>query len=51
MLLALLQETTNPLGTPSMTTAGWAFMGLAWLFVIGLVVWCFWRVLGGPKPS
>ena len=48
-MLALLQS--NPLGTPVMETSGWVFMSLAWVFVIGLVVWCFVRVLGGPKPS
>ena len=32
-----------------MTSSGWAFMGLAWLFVIGLVLFCFKRVLGGPS--
>lgn len=34
---------------PVMTTNAWVFMGLAWAFVIGLAVFSFKRVLGGPK--
>jgi len=36
---------------PEMTGASWLFMGLAWLFVICLAVWCFWRVLGGGRKQ
>lgn len=32
---------------PKMTTGGWIFLGLGWLFVGGLALWCFRRVLGG----
>lgn len=36
---------------PKMTGAAWIFMGLAWLFVILLAVWCFKRVLGGGRQD
>jgi len=36
---------------PEMTNSSWLFMGLAWLFVIALAVWCFWRVLGGGRKE
>ncbi len=38
---------TAHLTPPVMSNSGWIFMGLAWLFVIGLAIWCFKRVLGG----
>ena len=34
---------------PVMTLPAWVFMGLAWIFVFGLAIFCFKRVLGGPK--
>jgi hypothetical protein len=30
-----------------MSASGWVFMGLAWTFVIGLFVYCFYRILFG----
>jgi len=36
---------------PQMGTGGWAFMGLAWLGVLGLTVWCFSKVIWGGKPE
>jgi len=28
-----------------MTANGWIFLSLSWLFIAGLTVWCFARVL------
>ena len=30
-----------------MTTAAWIFMLSSVSFVVGLMIWCFWRVLKG----
>lgn len=47
----LLQEAgqrgTAQMGDQAMSTAGWIFMIVAWLFVTGLALNCFRRVLGG----
>ena len=48
-ITTLLQESSP--ADPEMTGASWIFMGLAWLFVICLAVWCFWRVLGGGRKQ
>ncbi len=51
-LLLLLQDTPSELPTnPTMTATSWAFMLLAWAFVIGLAAWCFSKVIWGGKPS
>jgi hypothetical protein len=34
-----------------MTLTGWIFMGTSLSFVIGLTVFCFWRVLRAPDPK
>lgn len=50
MFLSLLQQ--NPLPEhPEMTTASWIFIGAAWTFVIGLVVWCFVKVIWGERST
>lgn len=32
-----------------MTIGGWIMMIVAWAGIIGLTVWCLWRVLGGGR--
>ena len=32
-----------------MTTAAIFFMALSWIFVLGLMTWCFKRILGHQK--
>lgn len=51
MIPDLLLVQGSPLRDPVMDGAGWTFMGLAWLFVISLVVWCFVKVIWGDKPT
>ncbi len=37
---------------PQMNTAGWVFLGLGWVCVTGLALWCFKRVMGsGPTKG
>ncbi|MHC5209680.1 MAG: hypothetical protein ACYTG2_03075 [Planctomycetota bacterium] len=43
--ILLLQATEPRMDAPS-----WIFLGLAWIVVAGLAIWCFRRVLRSP-PS
>ena len=27
-----------------MTTAGWIFLILSWVFILGLEIFCFWKI-------
>jgi len=47
LLLQAAERGSAQAGEQAMTTGGWILMGLAWAFVIGLAINCFWRVLGG----
>ena len=52
--LLLLAQAGNDMQLPldpEITMTGWLFMGSAWVFVTGLVVWCFAKVLRGDKAS
>lgn len=51
MLPLLLLPPPDP-SDPHMTTASWLFLGIAWVFVSGLLIWSFRRVLrsGPPEP-
>jgi len=51
MILALLQSSSQLPENPEMTTASWIFIGAAWTFVIGLVVWCFVKVIWGERST
>lgn len=50
LLLVLLQQAPS-LPPAEMRPSGWVFLGVAWVFVTGLLVWSFVRVLGGRRPS
>ena len=45
--LATLLQTSEP----RMDTLSWLFLGVTWVAVAGLTVWCFRRVLRGPPSS
>lgn len=47
LLLALQVKFPSPV----MSTGGWVLLGLAWMLVTGLALWCFARVIWGGKPS
>ena len=34
-----------------MTTLAWIFMLLSVTSVVGLVSWCYWRILSAPPPE
>lgn len=36
------------LRAPEMTTGSWILLLAAWIFVSGLLIWSFKKVLGGP---
>lgn len=33
-----------------MTAGALFFLVVSWTFVLGLVIWSFWRILTAPKP-
>jgi len=48
-MIALALVQTPP--EPSLSGAGLFFAIAAWVVVSGLLAWCFWRGMGGPKSS
>lgn len=32
-----------------MTGGGWVFITLSWGFILGMTIFCFWKVLGKKK--
>ena len=44
-------QTPPPAEAASLTAAGWAFMLASLAFVWVLTLWCFKRVLSGPKET
>lgn len=48
-ITSLAQDTANqPSG---LTTSGWVTMILSIAFVLGLVSWCYTRILTAPSPT
>lgn len=46
-LLSFIQTAANE----GLTTGGWIFLTISWVFVIGFTIYCFYRVLTTPESK
>ncbi|HYC78131.1 MAG TPA: hypothetical protein VEI02_10940 [Planctomycetota bacterium] len=51
MNLLLMQTANAPAQAPGLNAGGVAFMLISVGFVVGLVAWCFYKVLTVPDPE